>query len=80
MKQETRSPVDIDELEASLVRLGVQELEERMEVSPLLAGQGVHSMDRCHCEFDCSYGPEVHEEVVPDADGFLPWGFGPFSG
>ena len=42
------------ELTASLARLGIKELEERMEVSPLLAGGDVQTLDRCICESCCS--------------------------
>ncbi len=43
-----------EELQASLARLGVRELEERMEVSPLLAASDVQAYDRCSCEGCCS--------------------------
>ena len=43
-----------DELTASLGRLGIRELEERMEVSTLLAASDVQVSDRCVCEGCCS--------------------------
>ncbi len=43
-----------EELTASLARLGIKELEERMEVSPVLGGTDVFSLDRCVCESCCS--------------------------
>ena len=43
-----------EELTASLARLGIKELEERMEVSPLLAAADVQTLDRCSCESCCS--------------------------
>ena len=47
------------ELEASLGRLGVQELEERMELSPLLADPGVGETDGCTCSCRCDSVPPV---------------------
>lgn len=40
MNQRPDHPFDRAELDASLQRLGVQELEERLEVSTLLVGAG----------------------------------------
>lgn len=50
-------PVAAD-LEASLARLGVRELEERLELSPLLAGADVQDTDACRCECVCDDTPE----------------------
>jgi hypothetical protein len=41
MNRNESPPVAQPDLEASLRRLGVRELEERMEISPLLAGAGI---------------------------------------
>ena len=46
--------INQEELTASLARLGIQELEERMEVSPLLAASDTLTFDRCVCESCCS--------------------------
>ena len=46
--------INQEELTASLARLGIKELEERMEVSPLLAATDVETFDRCVCEGCCS--------------------------
>ena len=40
MKPNPNQATDRTELEASLERLGIRELEERMEISPLLTGAG----------------------------------------
>ena len=50
----TNTMIDRAGLDASLERLDIRELEERMEVSPLLAGPDVYSFDRCVCEGCCS--------------------------
>ena len=46
--------INQEELTASLARLGIKELEERMEVSPLLAAPDAQEFDRCFCESCCS--------------------------
>ncbi|MCP4573733.1 MAG: hypothetical protein GY838_15345 [bacterium] len=60
------------ELEASLDRLGVQELEERMELSPLLADGGIGDTDRCSCACSCDWSPS--DPGAPDLGdtGVLP--------
>ncbi len=60
-----------EELAASLNRLGIKELEERMEVSPLLAASDVQVDDRCACESCCSkIDIEPHVEI--DLGGEIP--------
>lgn len=54
MNHHEETTMSREELVAGLARLGVRELEERMEVSPLLAGGGVEVGDRCICEVSCS--------------------------
>ena len=67
MKPNSKPMTDKTELEASLARLGIRELEERMEISPLLADTG--TMDKelpgicCTCKIPDPFGP----------DGTLPW-------
>ena len=46
--------INREELTASLARLGIKELEERMEVSPLLSAADTETLDRCTCENNCS--------------------------
>ena len=53
------TPVDTTELAASLARLGVRELEERMELSPLLSGPGELEPSACRCSCEC-------DDVPPD--------------
>ena len=52
------TPVTAAELEASLARLGVRELEERLELSPLLAAGGVQDTDACRCSCECDDTPD----------------------
>jgi hypothetical protein len=54
MKKNLDPLVNQEELAASLARLGIKELEERMEVSPLLAAPDTEVFDRCFCETCCS--------------------------
>lgn len=54
MNENTQPIIDPQELQASLERLGIRELEERMEVSPLLAAPDIQVTDRCECGFGCS--------------------------
>jgi len=67
MKPNTNPQISQTELEASLARLGIRELEERMEISPLLADAG--DMDQglnricCTCKIPDPFGP----------DGILPY-------
>ncbi len=46
-------PTAAADLEASLARLGVRELEERMELSPLLTAGDVQDSDACECSCSC---------------------------
>ena len=52
------------ELEASLTRLGIRELEERMEISPLLTDTGTTATDPgvpsfcCTCKIPDPFGPD----------------------
>lgn len=57
------------ELEASLKRLGIRELEERMEISPLLTDTGTTGTDQEVPSFCCTC-------KIPDPfgkDGTLPY-------
>ena len=54
MNKKPNPMISREELTASLARLGVKELEERMEVSPLLAASDTQVLDRCVCETCCS--------------------------
>lgn len=55
---------DQAELEASLKRLGIRELEERMEISPLLTETGTNATDPdvpticCTCKIPDPFGPD----------------------
>lgn len=49
---------DAADLGASLARLGVRELDERMELSSLLAAGDTQDTDFCHCECTCDDTPE----------------------
>ena len=60
-----------EELTASLARLGIRELEERMEVSPLLAAADVQSYDRCFCESCCSRIDIPTPYDFPGMDGLI---------
>ncbi len=43
------------ELEPTLARLGVEEIRERLEVSPLIpAGGDVQGVEGCDCHCDCT--------------------------
>jgi hypothetical protein len=64
MNQNTNPHFEKTELEASLARLGIRELEERMEVSPLLADPGIEGVDKdvpsmcCTCKVPDPFGPD----------------------
>ncbi len=69
MKPNPKQVADRAELEASLERLGIRELEERMEVSPLLIDTGIEGTTPtdpatpsvcCTCK-------------IPGPDGMLPF-------
>jgi len=56
-------PLDTTTLVESLRRLGVTELEERLELSPLLAGSGLEPAEGCRCSCECD---DVPNETYPD--------------
>jgi hypothetical protein len=64
MKPNTNPQCDPNELETSLARLGIRELEERMEISPLLTGAGTEGMEEdatsicCTCKIPGPLGPD----------------------
>ena len=64
MKPNTNPQIDKTELEASLQRLGIRELEERMEISPLLTDTGTTSNEQemssvcCTCKIPDPFGPD----------------------
>ena len=64
MNPNTTHNFDQAELEASLARLGIRELEERMEVSPLLTDPGIEGVDKdvpticCTCKVPDPFGPD----------------------
>ncbi len=53
MRTDPDRPIPATGIEAGLERLGVRELEERMELSPLLADGGVGDTDNCECTCRC---------------------------
>ena len=69
MKPNTNPQFNQTELEASLQRLGIRELEERMEISPLLTDTGTVGTDQetssvcCTCKIPNPF----------DEDGNLPY-------
>ena len=69
MNPNMNQSLDRAELTASLRRLGIRELEERMEISPLLTGAGVEETNGeepsicCTCKIPNPIGP----------DGKIPW-------
>ena len=64
MNRNTNPQFDQSELEASLKRLGIRELEERMEISPLLTETGTTATDPdvpsicCTCKIPDPFGPD----------------------
>ena len=64
MNPNTNPHIDPKELETSLARLGIRELEERMEISPLLADTGTTGPDQetssicCTCKIPDPFGPD----------------------
>ena len=64
MKPNTNPQIDKTELEASLQRLGIRELEERMEISPLLTDAGTTGKDQelssicCTCKIPDPFNPD----------------------
>lgn len=61
MNQKSNPQFDRTELEASLARLGIRELEERMEISPLLTGGGTEEVGQsicCTCKIPDLLGPD----------------------
>ena len=79
MKPNTNPQIDKTELEASLQRLGIRELEERMEISPLLTDAGTTGKDQelssicCTCKIPDPFGPDG-TLPMPTID---PWPTGP---
>jgi len=59
MRHDEPIPVNPDDLAAGLERLGVRELEERLELSPLFAGGEMLEPSACRCTCDC-------DDVPPD--------------
>ena len=60
-------------LEESLQRLGVRDLQERLELSSLLAGTDLVDSDRCTCSCTCDDMPDdlrYAEHPMPDHSGF----------
>ena len=67
-----RNNDDMD-LEESLQRLGVRDLQERLELSPLLASTELVEADRCTCSCTCDEVPEdlrYDAPPMPDHSGF----------
>jgi hypothetical protein len=64
MKPNTNPHFDPNELETSLARLGIRELEERMEISPLLTDAGTEGLEEnsasicCTCKIPDPFGPD----------------------
>jgi len=64
MEPNTNPQIDHTELETSLARLGIRELEERMEISPLLTDTGTVGTDRdpggicCTCKIPNPFDPD----------------------
>jgi hypothetical protein len=55
-------------LEAGLARLGVHELEERLELAPLLAPDAPIGTEACHCSCSCDdlpYDPKIDPLLDP---------------
>ena len=57
------------ELTESLRRLGIRELEERLELSPLLVDPGLENADRCECTCSCDDLPTPDNPPMPDHSG-----------
>lgn len=60
------------ELAASLERLGVREIEERMELSPLLSDAGIGDTDGCNCSCRCDVTPQEEPQIPENIDALLP--------
>lgn len=78
MKPNTNPQIDQTELEASLQRLGIRELEERMEISPLLTDTGTTTKGPemasicCTCKIPDPFGPDgslPYPEMSIDSTG-----------
>jgi len=78
MNPQDNHSFDHGELEASLERLGIRELEERMEISPLLAGNGIEGTNRedgsicCVCKIPNPFGPDgelPYPKMIPTPTG-----------
>lgn len=56
------------DLDASLAQLGVHEIEERLELAPLLAAPGeLQPGDACQCSCTCDDTPEDPIQEIIDA-------------
>ena len=55
--------------EQSLLQLGLEEIEERLEVSPLLAASDVQGLDREGHSCTCKIQPEPDDPHGDDGDG-----------
>jgi len=78
MKPNETPRIDRRELEASLKRLGIRELEERMEVSPLLTDAGIEGTDHvdpgicCTCKIPNPFDPDgnlPYPQMAPTPTG-----------
>ena len=78
MNQNTKNHFNQTELETSLARLGIRELEERMEISPLLTDPGVEGLDKdvpgicCTCKIPDPFGPDgtlPYPNMIPNPTG-----------
>ena len=67
MNRNPQEIFDRNELDASLQRLGVQELEERLEISPLLLASETTAADGTSVCCSCKLPPDILE------DGSLPY-------
>ncbi len=85
MKNTTKETFDRATLDASLQRLGVRELDERLEFAPLLVEAGLQD-DTTDMQFECCscklLDPDHYRPYVPQIAN--PWGgdgsTGPTSG
>lgn len=73
MNKNSDPMINHEELTASLARLGIKELEERMEVSPLLAAPDTEVFDRCICETCCSTVDVPTPYDYPGTDPLFRW-------
>ncbi len=50
------SEVEWREIESTLERMGVEQVQERLEISPVIVG-GAPGVDGCDCSCDCTLPP-----------------------